>query len=197
MKKNYLNTKTMAQIAILSAISFLVMLLEIPVPFAPAFYKIDFSEVIVLVAAFSIGPLAGILIEGFKILLNLLFTGTTTMFVGELANFLIGASFILVSVMIYQRGKNLKFAMLGLVSGTLVMSIVGTMANYYILLPFYIKIMNFPQNAIIDLAKMANPAIDSLFKLCLLAVFPFNLLKGILDSIFVVLLYNRMSKILD
>ena len=92
LKKSRVNT--LAKIAILSALAYIIMFFEVPLWFAPSFYKIDFSEIIVLIGAFSLGPVAGVIIEALKILLNLLFTGTQTAFVGEIANFLIGIAFV-------------------------------------------------------------------------------------------------------
>ena len=91
-EKKRISTKVIAQIGVLGAIAMVLMLFDIPLPFAPTFYKIDFSEVPVLVGAFTMGPVAGALIELVKILLNLLIRGTSTAGVGDLGNFLIGCA---------------------------------------------------------------------------------------------------------
>ena len=95
MKKNKLTTRMITQIGMLGAIATVLMLFEIPLPFAPSFYEIDFSEVPVLIGCFSMGPMAGALIELVKIILNFVINGTTTAGVGEVANYVIGISFCL------------------------------------------------------------------------------------------------------
>ena len=103
-----MSVQTIAKISILGALAFLVMMFEIPLPFAPEFYKLGFDEVIVLIGGFALGPWAAVCIEALKIALNLIIGGTITMGVGELTNFLIGLSFVLPATIIYQREKNKK-----------------------------------------------------------------------------------------
>ena len=83
-------------IGICSAIAAVLHMLDFPLVFmAPEFYKLDFSEVPVLMCGFYLGPSATVLCEGVKILLKLLLKGTSTAFVGDLANFVVGCSFVL------------------------------------------------------------------------------------------------------
>ena len=97
-------TRTMVEIAMLSAIAVVLMLFEFPLPFiAPPFYELDFSEVPVLIGAFALGPWAGVIIEAIKILLNLVINGTITAFVGEIGNFIIGVAFVLPAALIYNK----------------------------------------------------------------------------------------------
>ncbi|MBP7176718.1 MAG: ECF transporter S component [Thermoclostridium sp.] len=192
--KRAFNTKNIAKIGVLSALAALLMLLEFPLFFAPFFYKLDFSEVMVLLGAFSMGPVAGIIIEAIKILLNFAFDGTTTAGVGELANFIIGCSFIVPAAVIYQRNKTKKGAIVGMIAGTISMAIIGAVMNYYVIIPAYSIIM--PLDKIIALGTEVNPAIVSLESLILLATTPFNLLKGVLTSIIAFLLYKRVSSLL-
>ena len=97
----------MAKVGVLSAMATVLMLFEFPLPIAPSFYELDFSEVAVLIGSFALGPLAGVLIEFIKILINLLINGTDTLFVGELANFLMGCAFVLPAALVYCRKKTL------------------------------------------------------------------------------------------
>ncbi len=135
MKKNKLTTKMITQIGMLGAIATVLMLFEIPLPFAPSFYEIDFSEVPVLIGCFSMGPLAGALIELVKIVLNFVINGTTTAGVGEVANYIIGISLCVPAGIIYKKGKTKRAALLGLMVGTVFMTILGCFVNAYILLP--------------------------------------------------------------
>ena len=182
--------------AMLSAISVILMLFEIPLWFAPSFYEIDFSEVPVLIGAFALGPLAGVVIELLKILLNLAINGTMTMFVGEFANFLIGIAFVVPAAIIYQRKKTKKSAMIGLVIGTVFMVLVGAVLNAYVLIPAFAKAFQMPIETIVEMGTMVNPGIQSLWDLILLAVVPFNLLKGVLVSFVTGLIYKGVSSLI-
>lgn len=195
--KRVFSTKAIAKIGTLSALAALLMLLEFPLVFlAPDFYKLDFSEVMVLLGAFSMGPVAGIVIEAIKILLNFALNGTITAGIGELANFIIGCSFVVPAAIIYQRNKTKKSAILGMIAGTIAMTIIGAIMNYYVLIPVYTKFMHIPLDAIIAKGAEVNSAITSVENLILLATTPFNLLKGIASSIITFLLYKRVSGLL-
>lgn len=195
-KVSLLSTRGLTTIAMLSAISVILMLFEIPLWFAPSFYKIDLSEVPVLIGAFALGPVAGIVIELIKILLNLMINGTITAFVGEFANFLIGCALVVPAAMLYQAKKTRNSAALGLVTGTIFMVAVGSVLNAYLLLPVYAKAFQMPIDALVGLGSAVNPSIKSLSSFILLAVAPFNLLKGIIVSVVSLLLYKRVSRVI-
>lgn len=194
--KKKMTTKMITQIGMLGAIATVLMLFEIPLPFAPSFYEIDFSEVPVLIGCFSMGPLAGALIELVKIILNFVINGTVTAGVGEAANFIIGCSLCVPAGVIYQKNKTKKGAMLGLIAGTLFMTILGCFVNAYILLPTYAAAFKMPIDGLVEMGTAVNANIDSLFTFVMFAVVPFNLLKGVLDSIIVMAVYKKISPIL-
>lgn len=194
--KKKLNTKMIAQIGMLGAIAVVLMLFEIPLPFAPSFYEIDFSEVPVLIGCFSMGPMAGVLIELIKIILNLCINGSVTAGVGELANFVIGCALVLPAAFIYKRKKTKKGAVIGLVTGTLFMTFAGCFINAYIMLPTYAKAFGMPIEALVEMGSAVNASITDLFTFVMFAVVPFNLLKGVLVSIIVLLIYKKISPIL-
>ena len=186
--------KKMALIGMMGAISTILMLFEVPLPFlAPPFYELDLSEVPVLIGSFSLGPVAGVTIELIKILLNLLINGTITAGVGELGNFLIGCSFILPASLIYKRKKDKKHAMVGLVSGITVMTVIGCVINAYVLLPAYSAGLELPMDVLIDMGTQIHSSIDSIMSFVILTVAPFNLVKGIVISIVTLILYKRIS----
>lgn len=195
-KQKKLNTKMIAQIGMLGAIAVVLMLFEIPLPFAPSFYEIDFSEVPVLIGCFSMGPVAGVLIELIKIILNLCINGSVTAGVGEVANFVIGCALVLPAAFIYKRKKTRKGAIIGLVTGTLFMTISGCFINAYIMLPTYAKAFGMPIEALVEMGSAVNASITDLFTFVMFAVVPFNLLKGVLVSIIVLLIYKKISPIL-
>lgn len=193
MKKK--NIAYITKISVLAVIAALLMLLEFPLPFAPSFYEIDLSEIAVLIAGFALGPLAGVLTEFLKILLNLIMNGTSTAFVGEISNFIIGISFVLPASIIYKQKKTLSRAVIGMAVGTASLAVLGAFINYYIMIPAYAKFF-MPMEAIINMGTAVNSSIDSLWTLILFATVPFNLLKGIITSLATVLIYKRVSPIL-
>ena len=112
-------TRMIVCVGMLAAISTILMLFEFPLPFlAPGFYELDFSEVPILIGAFALGPVAGVLTELVKVLLNLVVNGTQTAFVGEFANFVMGCMFVLPASLIYKMKKSRKHAVIGLAAGT-------------------------------------------------------------------------------
>ncbi len=184
------------KIAILGAIAAILMLFEFPLPFAPAFYELNFSEIAVLISGFALGPMAAVLTELIKILLNLVFNGTDTAFVGELSNFIMGVSFVLPASLIYKYKKSLSFAIIGMVIGTISLTIFSALVNYYLMIPAYVRFMGFKMEMIIGMGTKINSSITDLKSLILFATVPFNIVKGILSSIITVLVYKRVSPIL-
>ncbi|MBR2793560.1 MAG: ECF transporter S component [Solobacterium sp.] len=150
----------------------------------------------VMIGGFAMGPAAACAIEGVKILLNLLFQGTSTMFVGEAANFLIGCSFAVPAALIYRRNKTKNTALRGLLTGTVCMAAAGVFLNYFVLLPAYSFFYHLPIDTIISMGAQIFPFIDTKLKFVIACVTPFNLIKGFLISSLTVLLYKRISPLL-
>ncbi|QAT49645.1 ECF transporter S component [Caproiciproducens sp. NJN-50] len=190
------DARNIAQIGVLSGIAFLLMMFEFPLWFAPAFYRLDFSELPVLIGGFALGPVAGIMIELVKVILYLVIHGSSTAGVGDLANFLIGCSLVVPSAILYKYHKSRRNAVIGLVLGTLVMILVGSLVNAYVLLPVYAVAYHMPMSALISMGSVVNPSIKNLQTFILLAVAPFNLFKGVTVSCLTMLLYKRVSPIL-
>ncbi|QDW73369.1 ECF transporter S component [Lachnospiraceae bacterium KGMB03038] len=194
--KAKVNVRKMAQVAMLSAIAVVLMLFEIPLPFAPSFYEIDFSEVPVLVGCFAMGPLAGVAIELLKILLNLVINGSATAGVGEMANFLIGCALVLPAAVIYKRMHTRKGAIVGMAAGTVFMTAVGCFLNAFVLLPAYAAAFGMPISGLVEMGTAVNSGITDLTTFVLFAVAPFNLLKGVLVSLIVFIIYKKISPVL-
>ncbi len=194
--RSRITTKTIARIAILGAIAFVLMLFEFPLPFAPSFYQIDLSEVAVLIGTFAMGPVEGVIIEALKIVLHILFHGTTTAYVGELANFIIGCAFIVPAGIIYKHHKTRKTAMIGMITGTLCMALAGSLINYFVLLPMYSTLYGMPMDTIIAMGTAIFPAVKNMFSFVCLCVVPFNLFKGAVVSVLTGILYKHVSPIL-
>jgi riboflavin transporter FmnP len=182
--------------AIFSALAGVLMVLEIPLFFAPVFYKIDLSEIPVLICTFYLGPVAGVTCELIKVLVKLMIKGTTTAFVGDFANFAVGCSFVLPASMIYHAKKSRKTALVGMIVGTLVMTIFGSLFNAVYLLPKFAEMYGMPLDALVAMGTQVNASITNVSTLVLFAVVPFNLLKGTIDSALTFLLYKRISPIL-
>ncbi|MBQ6075916.1 MAG: ECF transporter S component [Lachnospiraceae bacterium] len=195
MKDKKLTTHNMAVIAILGAIAGLLMLVEIPLTFvAPNFYKLDVSEVPVMIGTFALGSWAGILIELVKLLVKFVIKGSSTGGVGELANFLIGCAMVIPAGIIYQLKKTKKRAMIGMGAGTVTMAAAGLVMNALVLLPFYAKLM--PLEQIIAAGAKIFPQVDSVWSFALWCVAPFNLIKGVIIFVLTMLLYKRVSRLI-
>lgn len=191
-----LSTRGITVMALLSAISVVLMLFEIPLWFAPYFYKLDFSEIPVLIGAFTLGPVAGIVIELMKNLLYLALRGTQSVFIGELANFLLGCALVVPSAIIYHKGRTKISAINGLIVGTIAFTIAGCLLNAYLLLPTYASVFHMPIAGLVQIGTEVNPNIKNLTTFIIYAVAPFNLLKGTVVSIITILLYKRVSYII-
>lgn len=191
--KSKLTPKFIASVGILSGISIVLMqLLEFPIPFMPPFLKFDFSNLPALIGGFAYGPLTGIVIVLVKALLHLVRTQTGG--VGELADFLASGAMVFVSALIYKKYKTKKGAVTALGLGILAMILVGAFANYFILIPFYAKMM--PMEQIIGMCGKVNPLITNSLSYVLYGVLPFNLIKGLILAIITFVLYKQVSKVL-
>lgn len=192
-ERKLLTTKNIAVIGMLGGVAGVLMIFEIPLPFiAPAFYGLDFSEIPVLVGTFALGPVAGILIELVKIFVKLLFKPTSTGFVGEFSNFVIGCSLLLPAGIIYQKKKTRTGAMAGMAAGTLTMSVIGAVINAVVMLPFYANVM--PLDKIIAAGTAIQPAVNSVWSFAIICVAPFNFIKGAVTSVVTGLIYKNISK---
>ena len=190
-------TRKLVEIGMLGAIATVLMLFEFPIPFiAPPFYELDFSEVPVLVGAFALGPMAGATIELVKILINLLINGTATAFVGEIGNYLLGCSFIIPAALIYKKHKTKKNALIAMIIGTIVMTVFGCFLNAYVLLPTYATAFGMPIDAIVGMGSAINANINDVMTFVIIAVAPFNIIKGIVVSLITLLIYKHISPIL-
>ena len=142
------------------------------------------------------GPVAGVWIEGLKVLLNAILHGTQTAYIGELAAFIMGVAYIVPAGVIYQKEHSAKGAIKGMAVGTVITTIVAMLTNYFFLLPAYVKFAGFTMEAIIAWTNSINPYITNVFTLIVLGTLPFNLIKWIVISILVKLLYKHVSPIL-
>ena len=189
------SAKRITIVAICSAIAAILHILDFPLIFlAPEFYKLDFSELPVMLCGFYLGPSAVVSCEIVKILLKLLLKGTSTAFVGDFANFVIGCSLVLPAAIIYHTKKSRASAIWGLVLGTVILTVFGSAFNAVYLLPKFSDLYGIPLDSIIAMGSAINGGIHSVSTFVLLAVAPLNLIKGIAISVLTLLLYKRVAR---
>lgn len=193
-----LTTRKMAMVGLFSALATILMLIELPVFFAPPFYKLDLSELPILIGAYAFGPAAGVMMEAIKILLNIAINGSSTAFVGELANFAVGCSLIIPASAVYSFVKKKKGAIWACVIGTLSMTVFGTAFNAIYLIPAFAKLFGMPIETIIGMGMAVNPLVKegSLVSLVVACVAPLNLVKGTIVCVITMLVYKPLSPIL-
>ena len=193
----FLTVSTLVKISILSAIGYILMFISVPLPMLfPEFLKIDISDLTALLGGISLGPMAGVTIAFLKNLLQFITGMSTTGGVGEFANFLIGGSFVFTVSYIYSKKRNIQGVIIGLVSGMVVMTVVGCVANYFIILPFYATI-GWSIDAIVSMGAAINPVIDSKMSFVIWMIAPFNILKSGLMSLLTLPMYKKTEKILN
>jgi len=184
-------------IGICSALAAVLHMLDFPLVFlAPEFYKLDFSEIPVLLCGFYLGPSATVACEGVKILLKLLLKGTSTAFVGDFANFAVGCSLVLPATIIYHIRKTKPGAILGLCVGTAILTVFGSAFNAIYLLPKFAQLYGMPLDNIISMGTAVNPGVNDVTTFVLLCVAPLNLLKGVAVSLLTLLLYKRVERVI-
>ena len=182
-------------VGICAAIATVLHMLDFPLLFlAPEFYKVDLSELPVLLCGFYLGPTATVACEGLKIILKLLFKGTSTAFVGDFANFAVGCSLVLPATIIYHSHKSKHSAIIGLVVGSLIMSIFGSAFNAIYLLPKFAQLYGIPLDVIIGMGTKINGSIHNVTTFVMICVAPLNLLKSSVVSVLTMLLYKRVAR---
>lgn len=191
-KPSIQNVRMLTMTAVLSAIAFVLAFFEFPVPLSPSFARMDLSDLPALIGAFAYGPVSGVLIELVKNALQLLTSSTGG--IGELANFIMGSSFVVAAGLIYKHHKTKKTAILACLIASVIMGVVATVVNYFILLPVFEAFM--PLDQLIASFGEFMPFIKTKLDVVLFNAFPFNLLKGIEISIVTMLLYKRLTPIL-
>ena len=189
------NIRDLVQTAILGAMAYVLMLWRFPLPFMPPFMDFDFAAIPELVGAYIMGPTAGITIIGIKLLLKLVTTGTGSAFTGEIQNFILSSALILTSVLIYRRTRTRKAALLGMIAGTLISSIVAVFSNMYLIIPFFVKAYGLSMEIIINMAQAVNKYVDSEMKFILLGIIPFNLIKGSASTAVLYITYPALMRI--
>ena len=191
-----LTTRKIVMIGMFSAIAAILHCFDFALPIAPSFYKLDFSEIPALIGGFAFGPVAGVMIEFLKILIKLIIKSTSTAFVGDLANFLIGCCLVLPASIIYSFKKNKKAAIASCVVGTVVMTVFGTWFNAVYLLPAFSRLFGMPMDAILGMGAVINASVTDIWTFVVFMVAPINLIKGSCASLLTMLVYKKLSPII-
>jgi riboflavin transporter FmnP len=194
--KERITPRILTKISVLSVIAFLIMYIEVPLWFTPSFLKVDLSDIPALIGAFALGPMAGVIVEFIKNILHMAIKGTTTMGVGELANFIVGSAFVYTASYIYHKNKSFRTAVIGMIAGTLAMTIIAAVSNYIFLIPFYAKLYGAPIEAFVQMGAAVNKFVVDYKTFILFGIVPFNLLKGVMVSVVTIPLYKKISPIL-
>lgn len=193
VSKNKISVNSLVKVSILAVLAYILMLIDFPLPMFPSFLKIDLSDVPALVGAFALGPIHGIFIQLVKVVLYGI-TKSSTGGVGELANFIVGVSYVIPAAIVYHAKKDKFHALLGTILGTIVMCIAGALANYYIIIPFYSNFM--PIDAIVGLGTVVNSRIIDVKTLIIYGITPFNLIKGMMIATVTLVIYKKLSPII-
>ena len=190
-------THKLAVAGMLSAVAFVLMYIEFPIPaLIPAFVKLDVSDLPELLAAFALGPMWGVVVTFLKNVLFCVLHGTSSLYVGELFNFLLGSVFSFTAGLVYHHGKTRKSALIGALAGAALMALVSVPVNYFIVYPAYVQVYNMPMDAIIGMYREINPSAGGLMECLVLFNLPFTFCKGLLDVALCFLVYKPLSPIL-
>ncbi len=187
--KSSIRTRRVTVTAMFAAMATVLMYFEMPLPFMPPFLKVDPSAIPILIGSFILGPAAGVAMAFIKAFVHLFSSGTGG--VGELADFIITSSFAVSASLVYRRHHTKKGAILACAVGTVCIAIAGVVANKFLLLPFFGKIM--PMEEIFSMCGSVNPLIHDTNSYLLFGALPFNMIKGILVSLLTFPVYKKMS----
>ena len=183
----------LVKVGILAALAYVLMFVQMPIPIAPPFMKLDLADVPALIGGFAMGPWYGVLIQLIKNVLNL--SKTMTGGVGELSNFIVGSTYVLVSAYIYKNKKTKKTSIIALAFGVLAMTALATLSNAFIVFPVYGKVMHMDLEAFAGMVG-GNSLVNNYFTLMVFSIAPFNIIKGTVEAIVTELIYKRISPII-
>ena len=201
MKK--MTVRSIAVAAMLSAVAFVLMFIEFPVPIMPAFIKFDISDLPALVGAFSLGPVYGVVIELIKNLLHGVIKGTTSAWIGELSNFTLGTVMCLAAGFIYKAKKTRVNAIVASIVGAVAMGVISLAVNYFVIYPMYFFLAGFPKDMVIGmyqaiLGSIAEiPTGNALFNCLLVFNVPFTIVKGLVDALICCFIYKPLSRLIN
>ena len=191
-----MKTKKLVMAALLGALAAILMVLDFNVPLAPNFIKFDFSDFPVLIGGFVFGPATGVVIAFLKIVLNLLFKPTTTMFVGEASNFILSVCYMGVACLYYRKHRTKKGAAVGMLLSTVATSVLAIFSNILVMFPMYAKLFGMSMQQIVGMVSAVNPFVKDITTMVIASLVPFNLFKYGVISIITFVSYKKIEVIL-
>mgnify|MGYP002732727898 FL=1 len=191
-KEKKINVRTITMTGLFGALSAVLMMFSFNVPLMPSFIKMDFSELPALIAAFSMGPLSGVMVCLVKNLINLMFS--TTGGVGEISNFILGCAFVMPAGLVYKKNKNKKSAFVGALLGAVIMAVFSIFSNYFVVYPVYTMVM--PMEAILGMYQAIYSGIDNLLEALIIFNMPFTFIKGMCSVLITFVIYKHISPII-
>lgn len=191
---NSLRLRRLIIAALFGAIAFVLMFFSFSVPVISPFAEFDFSALPELIGGFVLGPVGAIEIITVKLLLKLVFQGSSSMLTGEIQNFILSVSFVLPAVFYYRRHKSKKGAAISLVLGSVLSIIMAVFTNLYLIFPAYIKLYGMNWEGIIEICSAANPWIKDIPTFVAFSVIPFNLISRVVTSYITFLVYKKISR---
>ena len=196
-KNNPMTTRFIARTAVLSAISiilYVVPFLKFSLPIFPAFLEIHLDEIPAFIAGFAFGPLSGFLVVLVKTLVKLPLTNTAG--VGELADFIYSAAFVIPAALIYKKHHTLKGALVSLLVATGVQLVVSCFGTTFIMLDMYSILYHLPKSVILGMCQKINPAVKDLtWPFLIMVALPFNALKDAIVVLVTAILYKRLRNL--
>lgn len=190
---NSLRLRRLVMAALFGAIAFILMYFSFNVPIISPFADFDFSALPELIGGFVLGPVGAVEIITVKILLKLVFKGSSSMLTGEIQNYILSLSYVLPAVIYYHRHKTKKAAALGLVMGTVLSIIIAVITNIYLIFPAYIKLYGMNWDGIIEICSAVNPHITSIPTMVAFSIIPFNVISRVVTSYITFLVYKKIS----
>jgi len=188
-------TRVITATGFFSAISALLMQLQLSIPLLPNFLKLDIADFPALIVGYAYGPLAGICVCLVKNVIHL--TLTTTGGVGELSNFILGVCFVVPASLIYHIGKKTKkSAFVGAIVGTLVMAVSSIFTNFYLIYPLYYYVMDLSPETLMHMYQSKLPSVTDLWQALAIFNFPLTLAKGAICTAITFLTYKYLTRIL-
>lgn len=199
MTKSKFNTRSITVVGMMSALAFIVFMLEIPAPLMPSFIKLDLSNIISLITAFALGPVEGVVVCLIKNIIHLIFKGySSTMGVGNLFDFVSSSAFCFTAGLIYKHNKTIKGAMIATVVGSLVFTLVSLPLNYFIVYPFYFKLFAKygGEAGVLGMYQAILPSVKSTLMALIVFNVPFTFIKGLICSLLTAVVYKPLSPII-
>lgn len=190
-----INVRKLTTVAMLTAIGVVLQYLEIPIPIVPNFIKLDFSDLPELIGALVCGPWAGVFICFMRNLIHILVSQSGA--IGELSNFILGASFALTAGFIYKKMPNIKGAVIGSIAGAVVMGFVSLPSNYFIIYPLYYNVMGMPQEAILGMYQLLRPSTKTIAEALLVFNVPFTMVKGLICAVLAIAVFKPLNKVIN